>query len=178
MRMAQCEFLCDHSTHRGANHMSSRYSRSIQHSRRILCHQPHPVRSARRVASPHAPVIEENRPVAPAQNRQDPKPHVVCETQTHNEQHRLPAAHLVPINVHPAISNVRHSNQRISADFSCSLLLTPRSFLRNRPTTYMVQPAVTYKLEWSSSFTPPSSQGSIEIPPRISQRNGISVCSN
>lgn len=91
--------------------MGGPHSSRIQDSRRVLRHQFYPVRPARHVAAAHAPVIKENRPVVLAQNRQHSEPHVMGETQTHDEQHRRPAALLIPVEVRALIENVGHCHQ-------------------------------------------------------------------
>jgi hypothetical protein len=102
------------------------------------------------------------------------------ETQTHYEEHRRSATLLVPINVGPLAGHVRHCNQssnvagrghiRLSLPVEFSLLSwkwTP---------IYMVWLELIYQIKCSSSFTLQRGQGSMEAPPRISLRNGISVC--
>ena len=89
--------------------MSRPHSSRIQHSRRVLCHQFHPVRPARYLAPPHPPVVEIDRPVSLAQNRQHPEPHLMRKAQPHNQQHRRPTALLVPIDFRPLIFNLRHA---------------------------------------------------------------------
>ena len=162
--MAQGEFLCDHSTHGGAYYMSRRHSSRIQDRRRIVSHPFDQVWTRRRVASAHSPVVKINCPVIPAQDGKDPKPHFMGKTQAHNEQNRWAATLFIPIKLSSLIGDVRHFSQS-----SC--------FAFGMPTPiYMVCAGGTPQMKWPSPFTPKLGRGRIETPPRISRRNGISVC--
>ena len=108
------------------------HSCRIQHSRRVLCHQFHPVRPTRHLASPHPPIVEIDRPVALAQKRQHPKPHIMGETQPHNQQHRRPASLLGPINLRPLVFNVRHAVKTPSTQPKIVEYLTSLPIIINR----------------------------------------------
>ena len=166
--MAQRQFLCDHSPHGGANYMSCRHSCRIQDSRRVLGHPFYRIRAARNVASSHATVVKVDSAVMLGQDRQDAKPHIMGETQTHNEEDRGPAALLIPENSCALAGDVRHYPQS-------SRRVMQRNLRKSTP-IYMGVRAAEPQMKWLCYFTLETGQGSIETPPRISRRNGISVC--
>ena len=145
--------------------MSRGHSSRIEHGRCILGHPFHRVRTAGGVASAHAAIIEIDRPVAGAQDGQDAKPHFMCKAKTHDEQHGRTAALFIPIKVVSLVGgNVGHFFQS-------------NRFEIGMPTPiYMVSRVSIPKMKWPWCFTPEPERGSMEAPPRISRRNGISVC--
>lgn len=86
------------------------------------------------------------------------------ETQPHDEQDRRTAPLFIPINPRALVGDVRH------------FLQSSRCVHGKWTTIYMVAAGERHQMEWVCDFTLPNEPCTMEAPPRISQRTGISVC--